>query len=133
MGAGIATAGLLSAAGVKTGLATGAIAAGVPLAMRGISALTPSAREARKLNKQEREAAIKAVQRGEKYGFGPSKRKRENEVASRMRMFRAEMAPQMESIQRQEAQLGFGRSAALAPVRERVAKVTADTLGQAGG
>ena len=72
-------------------------------------ALTPGAREERKLARKEREAAIKAVEKGEKYGFGPSRRKRDAEVARRMKLFNQDMAASEEDIKRKEAALGFGQ------------------------
>lgn len=132
----MALEGLLTGASgvaVGTGLATAGIAAAVPLAVSGLMALTPGAREERKLARKEREAAIRAVEKGEKYGFGPNRRKRDAEVARRMKLFNQDMASSEEDIKRKEAALGFGRAAALAPIREQRGKLRADTRGQTRG
>tara|TARA_R100000654_G_scaffold2744_7_gene10034 strand:- start:2237 stop:3106 length:870 start_codon:yes stop_codon:yes gene_type:complete len=133
--AGTAAAGGLfsgvSGAALATGLTTGLIGAAVPLALRGIMALTPAEREKRKADREEREAAKKAVERGEKFGFGPSRARRNKQVADEVAGFKATMAPAEEELRRKEAQLGFARAGALAPVRQKITKAYADFRGKA--
>ena len=127
MAFGAALAGMTAA---QLGLLGAGVSAGVPLAARGISALLPAAREQRRLEKKELAEAEKEYERGKRRGFGPGKRKREADVRSRMADYRQQMSGTEDNLRRQEAALGFGRSAALAPVRQRLADAYASTLGK---
>ena len=129
-----AAGGLFSGVGgaaLATGLTTGLIGAAVPLALRGIMALTPAEREKRKADREEREAAKKAVERGEKFGFGPRRARRNKQVADEVAGFKATMAPAEEETERKAAQLGFARAGALAPIRQKLTKAYADFRGKA--
>lgn len=118
---------------LTTALITGGVAAAVPLAVRGVTALLPASREARKAAKEEREKAAAAVQRGEKFGFGPSRAKRERQVAQGLKDFNKTMAAPVDDLRRQEAALGFGRAGLLAGARQRIAKAGADAAGKIRG
>ena len=126
---GAIAAALAGMSAAQVGLLGAGISAGVPLAARGISALLPAAREQRRLEKQELAEAEKDYNRIRKFG-AVSKRKREADVRSRMADYRQQMAGTQDDLRRQEAALGFGRSAALAPVRQRLANAYASTLGK---
>ena len=58
------------------GLGSAGLALAVPLAIRGVTALTPQAREERKRTRRALKEAEEAVKKGEKYGFGPGARRR---------------------------------------------------------
>lgn len=121
----------VAGAALKSGLTTGVVGAAVPLALRGLIALTPADREKQKADREEREAAKKAVERGEKFGFGPRRARRNKQVADEVAGFKATMAPAEEELRRKEAQLGFARAGALAPVRQKITKAYADFRGKA--
>lgn len=116
-----------------TGLAIGGISAGAGLIGRGVVALTPAAREQRKLDKQMREDAIKAYEKGKKKGYGPSRQARTNMIASSMQQYDNQAAASQNNLRRQEAALGFGRSGQLAGVRQNMAQQRADALGRTQG
>lgn len=116
-----------------TGLAVGGISTAAGLLGRGIVALTPAAREQRKLDKQMREDAIKAYERGKKRGYGPSRQARTNMIASSMQQYDNQAAASQNNLRRQEAALGFGRSGQLAGVRQDMSKQRADALGRTQG
>lgn len=123
-------ANVIGASAVGTGLATAGIAAAVPLAIRGITALTPQAREERKRTRRALKEAEDAVKKGEKYGFGPGARRRQAMVAQRMRDYKAQTADTRDTMQRQQSVLGLGRSGIMAGQQAALAKQDADYLGR---
>ena len=121
----------VAGAALKSGLTTGLVGAAVPLVLRGLTALGPAAREQRKATREELKAAKKGVDQGEKFGFGPRRARRNKQVADEVAGFKATMAPAEEELRRKEAQLGFARAGALAPVRQKITKAYADFRGKA--
>ena len=130
---GVLGMGATTAASVSAGLTTAGIGLAVPLAIKGVMALTPAARAKRKADKKELEDAEDAVRRGERRGFGPSRAKRERDVRKEMRSFARDLGGTEENLRAQEAALGFGRAGALAPARERITRAYADTRGKVRG
>lgn len=123
-------ANVIGAGAVAAGLGTGGLALAVPLAIRGVSALTPQAREERKRTRRALKDAEDAVKKGEKYGFGPGARRRQAMVAQRMRDYKAQTADTRDTMQRQQSVLGLGRSGILSGQQAALAKQDADYLGR---
>lgn len=119
------TAGTLAAGATSAG-----VAAAIPLAARGVAAALPSARRKRKLDKKLLDNAVNRVERGEKYGFGPSRRRRNQMVADRMRQYDEGAKGQTEALQRQQALQGFGRSGYAAQQQREMAEQRASAQAQ---
>lgn len=117
-------------AALKASLISGGIAAGVPLAVKGIHALTPAAREERKLNAKMRQDAIRTYERGKEHGFGPGKATRNRQVARRMKDYDRQNAAATDALARQESLLGIGRSGAVQEQRANMAEARGNALGQ---
>ena len=120
---GLAGAGAAAAMG-------GLVGAAVPLAAQGIMALTPAAREQRKLDKKMRQDALRTLERGKEHGFGPSKARRNQQVARRMKDYDRGQAKAMDTLSRQEAVMGLGRSGAVQDQRAQMAEQRAGVQGQ---
>lgn len=117
-------------AAIGAGLMSGGIAAAIPLAVRGLSALTPQAREERRINKKEKREAEAAVEKGKKSGFGPGARRRQAMVNQRTKDYSRQTANQRDNMQRQQSMLGIGRSGVQAEQVAALAKQDADVVGQ---
>lgn len=115
---------------IGAGLLSGGIAAAIPLAVRGISELTPQAREERRTNRKNKREAEAAVEKGKKSGFGPGARRRQIQVQQRTNDYRAQTAKQRDNMQRQQSMLGIGRSGVQAAQVAALAKQDADVVGQ---
>jgi len=120
-------------AALKSGLLAGGIGLAVPIALKGLMALTPAAIAKRRADRKELRDAEEDVAKGRAGGFGPSRAERERDVRKEMRAFARDMGGAEENLKAQEAALGFGRSGALAGARERIARAYADTRGKVRG
>ena len=111
-------------------ITAGLLVGGIPLAIEGVAALTPQAREARKLNKRRQQEALRTLEHGKKHGFGPSAAKRTQQVTRRMRDYDRQMAPAQDTLARQESLLGLGRSGTVQEQRGQLAGARGNVLGQ---
>lgn len=100
----------------------GAVGAGTQLAGQGVGWLVGGGRKAKKEREAEIESAKRAVQKGNRKGWGPSVKQKNQIVNRAAKDVNSTARGDLDQLQRMEAAQGFGRSGLIGMQRENIAR-----------